>query len=109
MRSLGLSQTPGLVINVLGDIIQSSPPPRFGFWIPPGLRQVQDAKSPVLLELDSSVHAQKLSFHTTQEPRGHRLQEVGILQAGQMLNKGFQNHIVELRVPAFSFFGSSPQ
>lgn len=82
-------QTPGLVISVLEDIIQSSPPPGFGFWIPSGLRQVQDAKSPVLLELDLSVHSQKLSFHTAQELHGHHLQDAGILQAGQMLNKGF--------------------
>lgn len=50
---------------------------------------MQDAKSPVLLELDSSVHTEKLSFHTAQGLYGHKLQEPGILQAGQMLNKGF--------------------
>lgn len=50
---------------------------------------MQDAKSPVLLELNSSVYAEKLSLHTAQELYGHQLQEPGILQAGQMLNKGF--------------------
>jgi len=88
-RSLCLLQTAGLVISALGDTTPSHPPSRFGFCIPPGLWQVQDVKSPVLLELESPGRAQKLSFHTAWELHSFNLQEAGILQSGQLLNKGF--------------------